>query len=117
MRLSNSAPGKPLPGEPPKKKPFLTVAEAAELLKLSPQEVQQLAARGGLPGTRTTGDWLFPVQMLEKWQRDQALRAQQTAIQRSASQKLGGLAQVKPLTSSTESYDLSIIDELDLPDL
>jgi hypothetical protein len=116
--MKPSKPGAQPPAQPPESgKQILGVAEAAELLGISPAELQRLAQRGILPGTRAMGDWMFPRPMLERWKQDQSRREQQNAAARSAAQKLGGFQKARPLATSTESYDLSIIDELDLPDL
>ena len=46
---------------------FLTVAEAARYLRLNPRSVYLLAQRGGIPASRLTGKWLFPVHLLDEW--------------------------------------------------
>ena len=46
---------------------FLTVAEAARYLRLNPRSVYVLAQRGGIPASRATGKWLFPVHLLDEW--------------------------------------------------
>jgi excisionase family DNA binding protein len=46
---------------------FLTVAEAARYLRLNPRSVYLLAQRGGIPASRATGKWLFPVHLLDEW--------------------------------------------------
>src|SRR5262245_17881069 len=46
---------------------FLTVAEAARYLRLNPRSVYLLAQRGGIPASRLTGKWLFPVNLLDEW--------------------------------------------------
>jgi len=46
---------------------FLTVAEAARYLRLNPRSVYVLAQRGGIPASRVTGKWLFPVHLLDEW--------------------------------------------------
>ena len=46
---------------------FLTVAEAAHYLRLNPRSVYLLAQRGGIPASRATGKWLFPVHLLDEW--------------------------------------------------
>jgi hypothetical protein len=55
--------------------------------------------------------------MLEKWRQDQDVRHRLAARRRAGTQKMGGLCAAKPTATSTESYDLSILDELDLPDV
>src|SRR5574341_825147 len=57
---------------------FLTVAEAARYLRLNPRSVYLLAQRGGIPASRVTGKWLFPVQLLDEW------------LEASARQRTGG---------------------------
>lgn len=46
---------------------LLTVQEAARYLRLNPRSVYLLAQRGGIPASRVTGKWLFPVRLLEEW--------------------------------------------------
>jgi putative molybdopterin biosynthesis protein len=46
---------------------FLTVAEAARYLRLNPRSLYLLAQRGGIPASRVTGKWLFPVRLLDEW--------------------------------------------------
>ncbi len=46
---------------------FLTVAETARYLRLNPRSVYLLAQRGGIPASRVTGKWLFPVHLLDEW--------------------------------------------------
>ena len=46
---------------------FLTVAEAARYLRLTPRSVYLLAQRGGSPASRVTGKWLFPAHLLDEW--------------------------------------------------
>ena len=96
------------PGAIPPDKQMLTMEEVAKVLGVTPAEVQRLTQRSGLPGTRVSGQWLCPRPMLEKWQKDQQ------------SKKVAPPPKFfdeRPDMTSTESYDLSIIDELDLPDL
>ena len=103
-----SPPGRPAKPAPGPQNQMLTIEEVAQVLGVSLAEAQRLAQRGGLPGTRVSGQWLCPRPMLEKWQKDQQAR------------KVAGppkFLDERPDMTSTESYDLSIIDELDLPDL
>jgi excisionase family DNA binding protein len=47
---------------------FLTGAEVAELLCMTPVTVWRLARKGQIPGAFRTGyRWLFPVEELERW--------------------------------------------------
>lgn len=99
---------RPAEARPPEQA-LLSLAEAAKLLSLTVDRARQMAEQGILPGTRASGEWRFPKLLVEKWQREQL-----TTKQRSAVQKIRGLDPAA-LVTSTESYDLSIIDELDLP--
>src|SRR5215470_9767371 len=47
--------------------PFLPVAEGARDFRLNPPSVYVLAQRGGIPASRVTGKWLFPVHLLDEW--------------------------------------------------
>jgi putative molybdopterin biosynthesis protein len=64
---------------------FLTVAEAARYLRLNPRSVYLLAQRGGIPASRVTGKWLFPVHLLDEW-------LEASARQRTAGRPVGGRA-------------------------
>ena len=112
-----SSPQQQLNGKrsPESQEGLLNLEQVAALLKISPASVLNMAERGQLSGTRTIGEWRFPRVFIEKWQQEQAKRTQRD-VQRSAVQKLQGLERPSLLTS-TESYDLSFIGELDIPDL
>jgi excisionase family DNA binding protein len=115
--------GKPAdrPGSPPPQRPgpqpskaaagqqLLTAAEAAQILGLPVEEVQRMAQRGVLPGTRATGQWLCPRPMLEAWQKQQQARKSAPPPPK--------LIDERPNVTSTESYDLSVLEDLDLPDI
>lgn len=45
----------------------LTLPEAAEYLRLSPEEVAELAENGRLPGRRLPREWRFSRSALEQW--------------------------------------------------
>lgn len=47
--------------------PFLTVAELARLLHVNEKKIYKLAGEGDIPGTKITGKWIFPRQMVEDW--------------------------------------------------
>ncbi len=46
---------------------FLTVQELARLLHVNEKKIYQLAGEGDLPGTKITGKWIFPRQLIEDW--------------------------------------------------
>jgi len=46
---------------------FLTVADLAELLHVNEKKIYQLAGQGDLPGTKITGKWIFPRQLVDQW--------------------------------------------------
>ncbi len=45
----------------------LDLDEAALLLKVSPETVRKMAARGEIPGTKVCKAWVFPEAVLEEW--------------------------------------------------
>jgi excisionase family DNA binding protein len=59
-------------------KEFLTVRDAASLLRINEKKVYALAAKKKLPGTKVTGKWLFPRIDLEQLVKRQARGAFQT---------------------------------------
>lgn len=46
---------------------FLTTREVAAHLHVNDKQVYQLIRRGGVPCTRVTGKWLFPLSLVEEW--------------------------------------------------
>lgn len=46
---------------------LLSVKQLSELLQINEKKVYQLAADGEIPGTKVTGKWLFPTQMVLDW--------------------------------------------------
>jgi excisionase family DNA binding protein len=46
---------------------FLTIAEAAEYLRLKERKLYELVAEGAIPCTKVTGRWLFPKAELDRW--------------------------------------------------
>lgn len=47
--------------------PFLTARQLAQYLHLNEKKVYGLANDGSLPGTKITGKWLFPRELIDKW--------------------------------------------------
>lgn len=47
--------------------PFLTAKQLADYLHLNEKKVYGLANDGSLPGTKITGKWLFPRELIDKW--------------------------------------------------
>lgn len=46
---------------------FMTVPQLAELLHVNEKKIYQLAGCGEIPGTKVTGKWIFPRQLIEDW--------------------------------------------------
>lgn len=96
---------------------LLTLAEAAVYLGLPVEQVRKLAEHRVLPAVRDGDDWIFRRALITRWKQAQP-PAEDSPGQRlrSAQQKLGGLVQPKLPVGSTSSFDLSVINELDIPD-
>lgn len=47
--------------------PFFSTKELAEYLDIHEKQVYKLVQRGALPGTRVTGKWLFPKDLVDRW--------------------------------------------------
>jgi excisionase family DNA binding protein len=47
----------------------LTLDEAAEFLRISPEVAEQLASRGAIPGRRIGEEWRFLRHSIEEWLR------------------------------------------------
>lgn len=46
---------------------FMSVREAAEYLQINEKKIYALAAEGKIPGTKVTGKWLFPRDLVDQW--------------------------------------------------
>ncbi|MFK8075767.1 MAG: substrate-binding domain-containing protein [Granulosicoccus sp.] len=46
---------------------FLTVPQLAELLHVNEKKIYQMAGCGEIPGTKVTGKWIFPRQLIDDW--------------------------------------------------
>jgi excisionase family DNA binding protein len=46
---------------------FMSVRQLAEYLQTNDKRVYALAAEGTLPGTKVTGRWLFPRELIDRW--------------------------------------------------
>jgi excisionase family DNA binding protein len=46
---------------------FLSVKQVAEYLNLHEKKVYSLVSEGKIPGTKITGKWLFPRELVDKW--------------------------------------------------
>jgi excisionase family DNA binding protein len=52
---------------------ILTVAEVARYLHVHPTTIYRLAKAGAIPAFKIGADWRFSVEVLNRWQRRQAL--------------------------------------------
>lgn len=50
--------------------PYLSVKQAAAYLQLNPKKIYALANQGIIPGTKVTGKWMFPRELLDRWMLD-----------------------------------------------
>lgn len=46
---------------------FLSVRQVAEYLQVNEKKVYALASEGKIPGTKITGKWLFPRELVDQW--------------------------------------------------
>lgn len=46
---------------------FHTVAEAADILRLTPKHVWAMCKNGTIPATKPAGTWLIPVDEFDAW--------------------------------------------------
>lgn len=60
-----SKPDPTLAANPPSQ--FMSVREAADYLHVNEKKVYALAAEGKIPGTKITGKWLFPRDLVDQW--------------------------------------------------
>jgi hypothetical protein len=95
---------------------MVNLLEAAGLLLLPPEQIRRLAEAGILPGRCVQGEWIFRREVIVGWKQAQGKAHQQQRFQQ-AEQRLGGLGQAKVQAESTSTFDLSVIDELDPPEL
>jgi len=48
-------------------KPFMSVKQVAEYLNLNEKKVYTLVNEGRIPGTKVTGKWMFPRELIDRW--------------------------------------------------
>ena len=60
LPLRDSAAESPLPR-------FLSVRQVADYLQINEKKVYALASEGRIPGTKITGKWLFPRDLIDQW--------------------------------------------------
>jgi excisionase family DNA binding protein len=46
---------------------FLSVRQVAEYLQVNEKKIYSLASEGKIPGTKITGKWLFPRELVDQW--------------------------------------------------
>ncbi|MGA7982583.1 MAG: helix-turn-helix domain-containing protein [Chromatiaceae bacterium] len=46
---------------------FLDVKQVADYLNLNEKKVYALVAEGRIPGTKVTGKWMFPRELIDRW--------------------------------------------------
>ncbi len=46
---------------------FLDVKQAAEYLNLNEKKIYALVSEGRIPGTKVTGKWIFPRELIDRW--------------------------------------------------
>lgn len=54
-------------GEPAATPRFMSVKQVSEYLQLNEKTVYALASEGRIPGTKVTGKWLFPRDLVDQW--------------------------------------------------
>jgi excisionase family DNA binding protein len=54
------------------KPPFLDVRQVSEYLNLNEKKVYALVAEGRIPGTKVTGKWMFPRELIDRWMLESA---------------------------------------------
>ncbi len=48
-------------------RPFMSVKQVAEYLSLNEKKVYTLVNEGRIPGTKVTGKWMFPRELVDRW--------------------------------------------------
>jgi excisionase family DNA binding protein len=51
---------------------FMTVRQVAEYLQLNEKNVYALATKEKIPGTKVTGKWMFPRELVDHWMLESA---------------------------------------------
>ena len=52
---------------PASTRPFMSVKQVAEYLSLNEKKVYTLVNEGRIPGTKVTGKWMFPRELIDRW--------------------------------------------------
>ena len=67
-RLERGAPVTAPAGEAHEQTPrFMSVRQVADYLQVNEKKVYELASDGRIPGTKVTGKWLFPRELVDRW--------------------------------------------------
>ncbi len=66
--VSGLGPRVPEPTAEPRSFPrFMSVRQVAEYLQINEKKIYALASEGKIPGTKVTGKWLFPRDLVDRW--------------------------------------------------
>jgi putative molybdopterin biosynthesis protein len=68
--VTPSEPGRapsPVRGDKAEPLRFMSVRQVAEYLQINEKKVYALAGEGKIPGTKVTGKWLFPRDLVDRW--------------------------------------------------
>lgn len=69
--MAKEKPDAPVPlrdgGPEPSLPRFLSVRQVADYLQINEKKVYALASEGRIPGTKITGKWLFPRDLIDQW--------------------------------------------------
>ncbi|ETR71305.1 MAG: DNA binding domain-containing protein [Candidatus Magnetoglobus multicellularis str. Araruama] len=62
-----------------KERPFLSTKEVAQFLDITEKMVYSLVSEKGLPATKITGKWLFPLRYVEQWLEENIINVPRSA--------------------------------------
>ncbi|MDY6823507.1 MAG: helix-turn-helix transcriptional regulator [Thermodesulfobacteriota bacterium] len=84
-------------------KKMLSTREVAEFLGVNEKNIYTLVAEKGLPGTKVTGKWLFPLQLVEQWVETNTVNHPSPAVEILSSKVLVIAGSNDPLLEKTIS--------------
>jgi excisionase family DNA binding protein len=91
----------------------ITVQEAAQMLKLHPRTIMNMARRGEIPSTKIGRQWRFDAAVLEKWLAEQmAINGRAKAVESLSAEEAGSLraAEARPLAELLEGSVRCVTD-------
>ncbi|HEY1099512.1 MAG TPA: helix-turn-helix domain-containing protein [Myxococcota bacterium] len=87
---------------------FFSAAEVARYLGIHEKQVYRLMKKGGLPGSRVTGKWLFPKSLVDRFVRDSALAATSSSSAASSTSATSSTSRAIVIAGEADGFSETI---------